>query len=94
MASIATRTTDDVGGEIALLRAVVLAVSNLTTYDTIRIREEEEAMMRILTVLASLVLIVTESTVQSGQLTKLVTLELVLTLGDRCGLADNQDMWK
>jgi hypothetical protein len=34
----------------------------------------------ILTVLASLVLVVTESTVKGGELTKLVALELVLTL--------------
>ena len=39
-----------------------------------------------LTVLTSLVLVVTESTVKSRQLSKLVPLELVLTLGDGCGL--------
>jgi uncharacterized membrane protein len=65
--SIATNTTDDVGGEVALLGAVVLAVTNLTT------------------VLASLVLIVTKSTVEGSQLTKLVALEFVLTLRDGCG---------
>jgi hypothetical protein len=45
-----------------------------------------------LTVLASLVLVVAESTVEGSQLTKLVALEFVLTLGDGCGLADNQYM--
>ena len=43
VASIATRTTDDIGGEIALLRAVVLAVSDLTTCDIVRIHGKEEA---------------------------------------------------
>ena len=32
VAGVATDTTDDVGGEIALLRAVILAVTDLTTY--------------------------------------------------------------
>jgi hypothetical protein len=89
VASIATNTTDDIGGEIALLRAVVLAVSDLTTCDIVRIHGKEETMLRELTVLASLVLIVAESTVEGGQFTKLVTLEFVLTLGDRCGLSNN-----
>ena len=31
MASVTTDATDDVGGEVALLRTVVLAVSDLTT---------------------------------------------------------------
>lgn len=51
MTSVATDTANDVGGEVALLRAVVLAMSNLTT------------------VLASLVLIITKGTVESGELT-------------------------
>lgn len=64
MSSVATDATDNVGGEVLGVRAVVLAVTNLTT------------------VLASLVLVVTESTVESGKLTQLVALELVLTFGD------------
>lgn len=32
VACVATDTTDDVGGEVALLGAVVLAVSDLTTF--------------------------------------------------------------
>lgn len=43
-------------------------------------------MSESLTVLTRLVLIVTKSTVQSSKLTKLITLELVLTLGNRRGL--------
>lgn len=31
MAGITTNATDDVGGEVALLRAVILAMSDLTT---------------------------------------------------------------
>ena len=49
--SVATDTTNDVGGEIALLGTVVLAMTNLTT------------------VLASLILIVSKGTVESGELT-------------------------
>lgn len=41
-----------------------------------------------LTVLTSLVLIVTEGTVESSQLTQLVALELVLAFGDRSSLAN------
>jgi hypothetical protein len=87
--SIATNTTDDVGGEVALLGAVVLAVTNLTTCCSVRNNEKEKTGGQILTVLASLVLIVTKSTVEGSQLTKLVALEFVLTLRDGCGLEDN-----
>ncbi len=41
---------------------------------------------RRLTVLACLILIITERTVKSSQLAKLVALQLVLALGDRSGL--------
>ena len=68
MACVTTDATDDVGGEVALLWAVVFAVTNLST------------------VLASLVLIVTKSTVECGKLTKLVALELVLAFGNRSSL--------
>jgi len=71
VASVATNATDNVGGEVALLGTVVLAMSDLTT------------------VLASLVLVITESTVESRQLTKLVALELILTFGDGSGSLDN-----
>lgn len=40
------------------------------------------AVTDLATILASLVLIVTQRTVQRGELSKLVTLELVLALGD------------
>lgn len=43
-------------------------------------------MKAALTVLTSLILIVTEGTVESSQLAQLVTLELVLALGNRSGL--------
>lgn len=48
MTSIATDTADDVGGEVALLGTIVLAMTNLST------------------VLASLILVVTKSTVESS----------------------------
>jgi hypothetical protein len=61
VASVTADTADDVGSVVLLLRAIILAMTDLAT------------------VLASLVLIVTEGAVQSGKLTKLVTLELVLS---------------
>lgn len=68
VAGVATHSADDAGGEILLLRAVVLAVSYLAT------------------VLASLVFIVTQSSIQSSELTELVTLQFVLALGDGSSL--------
>lgn len=44
------------------------------------------AMTDLATVLACLVLIVTERAVEGGQLTKLVALQLVLAFGDRSSL--------
>jgi hypothetical protein len=44
------------------------------------------AMADLAAVLAGLVLVVTKGTVESGKLTKLVTLELVLALGNRSSL--------
>ena len=41
------------------------------------------------TVLASLVLIVSKSTVESGKFSQLVSLELVLTFGDGCCRLDD-----
>lgn len=90
MASIATDATDNVGSEVALLGAIVLAMSNLATcriedqYD-VQINRNIEAR---LTVLAGLVLVVTEGTVQRGQLSELVTLELILTFGNGGSLED------
>ena len=43
-------------------------------------------MTDLTAILAGLVLIVTQCTVQSSQLTKLASLELILTLGDRGSL--------
>lgn len=68
MSSVATNTTDDACGVVALLWAIVLAMTNLTT------------------VLASLVLVVTKSTVESSKLTELVALEFVLSLWNGSGL--------
>jgi len=87
VSSIATDATDDVGCKVALLRAVVLAVSDLTTCQTVRNHASRYNIDRYrLTVLASLILIVTESTVESSQLTKLVALEFVLTFGNGSSL--------
>lgn len=90
VASIATNATDNVGSEVALLGAIVLAMSNLATC---RIEDQYDVQINRklgarLTVLASLVLVVTEGTVQCGQLSELVTLELVLTLGNGGSLSD------
>jgi hypothetical protein len=71
MASIAADSADDVGCEVLLLRAIVLAMSDLSA------------------VLASLVLIITECTVQGGELTKLVALELVLSFWNGSSLRTN-----
>ena len=60
MARIPADTADDIGRIVLLLRAVVLAVTNLTA------------------VLASLVLIVAQRSVQRGKLAELIALELVL----------------
>lgn len=61
MTSVTADTTDDVGGIVLGVRAVILAVTDFTT------------------VLASLVLVVSEGTVECGEFTQLVALELVLT---------------
>lgn len=86
MTSIATNATDNVGCEVALLGTVVLAMSDLTTLWVVRINEINILGQYQLTVLASLVLVVTESTVESRQLTELIALELILTFGDGSGL--------
>lgn len=44
------------------------------------------AMTNLATVLASLVLVVSQGTVERGELSKLVTLEFVLTFRNRCSL--------
>ena len=46
------------------------------------------AMTNLTTILASLVFVVTERSVQSSKLTQLVALELVLTFGDRGSLVN------
>jgi hypothetical protein len=44
------------------------------------------AMANLTTVLASLVLIITEGTVKGGEFTQLITLKLVLAFGNGCSL--------
>jgi hypothetical protein len=68
MASVTADTADDAGRVVLLLRAVVLAVSDLAA------------------VLARLVLIVAERSVQGSKFTQLITLQLVLALGNRRSL--------
>jgi hypothetical protein len=68
MPCVATDTADDVGSEVLALRAIVLAVTNLTA------------------VLASLIFVVSQGSVERSELAKLVTLELVLTLRNRSSL--------
>ena len=68
MPSVATNTADDVGGEVALVRTIVFAMTDLAA------------------ILASLVFVVAEGTVQGGELAELVALKLVLAFGDGSGL--------
>lgn len=68
MTSVATDATDDACSEVLLLRAVVLAMTDLAT------------------VLASLVLVVSEGTVERGEFTELVSLEFVLAFRNRRSL--------
>lgn len=48
------------------------------------------AMANLSTILASLVLVVSEGTVEGGKFTKLVALEFVLSLWNGCGLESCQ----
>jgi len=64
VAGIAAHTTDDVGGVVASLWAVVLAVTDLTA------------------VLACLVFVITEGTVERSKLAELVAFQLILTFWD------------
>lgn len=50
------------------------------------------AVTDLAAVLAGLVLVVAEGTVEGGELTKLVSLELVLTFGDGGGLAGQRQL--
>jgi len=61
MTGIAADSTYDVGSEVALLRTVIFTMSNLTAYQTLS--SVETVVVGCLTVLASLVLIVTQCTV-------------------------------
>ncbi len=85
MACIATNTTDDIGSEIALFRAVIFAMADLTTYLIFSVCSEQSWVFE-LTILASLILIITKRTVESSKLTELIALQLVLTFGDGGGL--------
>ena len=58
VASVTADTTDDVGSKIALLWAVILAVTDLTTYRMVS-RVSTCKVRANLTILASLVLVVT-----------------------------------
>lgn len=68
MTCTTTNATDNVCGEITLLRTVILAMANTTT------------------VLANLVLIIAQSTVESGKFTELVPFVVILAFGCRSGL--------
>ncbi len=85
MACIATNTTDDIGSEIALFRAVIFAMADLTTCLIFSVCSEQSWVFA-LTILASLILIITKRTVESSKLTELIALQLVLTFGDGGGL--------
>ena len=85
MPRIATDAADDVRGEVLLLRAIVFSVTNLAAWYAVRLVCWVSDGRR-LTILACLVLVVTEGTVESSELTKLVALELVLAFWDRRSL--------
>lgn len=86
MAGITTDTADNVGGKVALFGTVVFAVSDLSTYTREFKFTRSGKDPRRLTVLTSLVLIVTQCTVEGGEFSELVALELVLTFGNRSSL--------
>ena len=84
MTRVATDATDDISCEVTLLGTVVFTMPDLTAFTFISI----DPLMgeATLTILTSLILIVTKSTVEGREFTELVTLQLVLTFGDRCSL--------
>ena len=86
MAGIATNATDDVGGEVSLLRTVILPVTDLTTckVSTIHVKVKSS-----LTVLTRLVLVISKGTVESCQFSQLVSLEFVLAFWNRCCSLDD-----
>ena len=95
MSRVPTNSADDVGGKIALLGAVILAMTDLTTYGSVSKQPQSngggaEGKQEILTVLASLVFIVSKCTVECCEFAELVTLELILSFGDRGSL----EMWQ
>ena len=69
MTGVTANATDDIGCEIAGLRAVVFTMSDLAA------------------VLAGLVLVIAECSVESGELAELIALEFVLTFRDGGGLS-------
>ena len=86
VSSIATDSANDVRCEVALFRAVILPMTNLTTYLRLSWHTSLESKER-LTILACLVFVVTKGSIESCKLTKLVTFELILSFRDRSGLA-------
>ena len=87
MASIATNTATDVRSEGALLRAVILAMSDLTTFWETLLGMLHQMGDKVLTILASLVFIITQGTVERGKFTELIPLELILAFRDRGSLS-------
>lgn len=68
MAGATAEMTDDVGGEVLVFGAVILAMTETTA------------------VLADLVLVVTEGTVECSELAKLIAFVVVFTFGSRRSL--------
>lgn len=68
MSGAPTDTTDDVSSKVALLRALILPVTDVAT------------------ILAHLVLIISKSSVESGEFAKLIAFVIVLTFGSGSGL--------
>jgi len=87
MPCISANSANDVSGEVTLLRAVVFAVTDLTTCrDVSNAIEGTGKDKEILTVLACLVFVVAECTIESCKFAKLVALELILSFWDRGSL--------
>lgn len=80
---VATDTTDDVRGEVALLGAVVFAMSDLAAWTISCMHTQGEENESAITILTRLILVVTKCSIERRQLAQLVPFEFILTFGNR-----------
>jgi hypothetical protein len=80
------RTALTIGTVTSHVACVTADTANDASSEVLCLRAVELAMSDLATVLASLVFVVTQGTVESGKFTELVALELVLAFGDRGSL--------